>query len=80
MISWFIRLVSVLILALPLAAGAQPTKVSRIGVVFPRFEGGRPTLVSDVLIEAKRLRLLMEIYSGIFALLALQGARDWRLG
>ena len=29
---------------------------------FPRFEGGRPTLVSDVLIEAKRLRLLMETW------------------
>lgn len=39
MISWFIRLVAVLILALPLAAGAQPTKVSRIGVLAPAEPG-----------------------------------------
>jgi len=31
---------------------------------FPRFGGGRSTLVSDVLIEAKRLRLLMEAWDG----------------
>ncbi|MGH6690061.1 MAG: ABC transporter substrate-binding protein [Gammaproteobacteria bacterium] len=39
MISWFIRIVSVLVLALPLAAGAQPTKVSRIGVLAPAEPG-----------------------------------------
>jgi hypothetical protein len=45
---------------------------------FPRFEGGRPTTVGDVLIEAKRLRLLMEAWDA-FRVSNLALARE-RLG
>jgi len=45
---------------------------------FPAFEGGRPLFVGDVLIEAKRFRLLMEAW-GAFRVRDLSIARE-RLG